>query len=450
MTQFAARLHRPALLLFLGLVLIYNANGREIGTYDSQPTKFTIRELAVAHTLTLDRVVANQPLYAERAGFAVDRRGHYRSAYSMVPVLVAAGPAWLLHASGVIDFDAPLAPNLAAAVTASVMTAGAVALVFLSLARLTTTRIALMVAIGLALGTNYWALVSQTLWQHESVAFGLAVALWAWLRPAAALTGSRLLAGAVGLAMAGAARPQVAPLIALMMCWLIARIGWRRVTVPAAVLAIIGVIAIAVNLAWFGHPLGALPRLQEGHPTVHLMPGSFSSTPWVGALGLLFSPSRGLLIFSPIVCVSVAGMLMPRAGDRGYALGWLAAAAAVQFVAYSLFSVWWAGHTYGPRYLLDLLVPLTPFAAVGLARARAWWKAVLVLMLAWSIAVAAAGAFVYPHEGWNSDPTEIDHDHARLWDVRDSQIHRAFTSAPSPQNFQLWSREAIRKRAGQP
>ena len=165
----------------------------------------------------------------------------------MVPVLVAAGPALLLQATGVIDFDAPLAPNLAAAVTASVMTAGAVALVFLSLARLATTRIALLVAIGLGLGTNYWALVSQTLWQHDSVAFGLALALWAWLRPAAALTGSRLLAGASGLAMAGAARPQVAPLIALMLCWLIARIGWRRAIVPATVLAIIGVIAIAVN-----------------------------------------------------------------------------------------------------------------------------------------------------------------------------------------------------------
>ena len=29
-----------AALLFLGLVAIYNSNGREIGSYDSQPAKF--------------------------------------------------------------------------------------------------------------------------------------------------------------------------------------------------------------------------------------------------------------------------------------------------------------------------------------------------------------------------------------------------------------------------
>jgi MFS family permease len=365
----------------------------------------------------------------------------------MVPVLIAAGPALLLQATGAIDFDAPLAPNLAAAITASVLTAGAVTLVFFSLTRFVSPLIALFTATGLGLGTNYWAQMSQTLWQHESVAFGIAVAMWAWLRPASMLTGSRLLIGALGLGLAGAARPQVTPLIGLMLCWLVARTGWRRALSPAAVLAGVGGLAIAVNLYWFGHVLGALPRLQEAHPEIHLMPGSFSSTPWIGAAGLLFSPSRGLLVFSPVVCVAVAGMLLKRVDRSGYALGWLAAAAAAQFIAYSLFSVWWAGHTYGPRYLLDLLVPLTPFAAIGVERAaRAGWsKALLAVLLAWSIAVAGAGAFVYPHEGWNSDPTEIDQDHARLWDVRDSQILRAFTSAASPQNYQLFTVAAIRK-----
>ena len=206
--------------------------------------------------------------------------------------------------------------------------------------------------------------------------------------------------------------------------------------------------AIATNVYWFGHPLGALPRLQEGHPTVHLMPGSLSATPWVSAAGLLFSPSRGLLVFSPVAAVALAGWHTLWRDRLGYGIGWLAAAAAVQFVAYSMFSVWWAGHTYGPRYVLDLLVPLTPVAALGLERlmrAR-WWRVVLALLLAWSIVVAAAGAFVYPHEQWNSDPTEIDQDHARLWDFEDSQILRAMTTGPSPQNYQLLTFAAIRKR----
>jgi hypothetical protein len=90
---------------------------------------------------------------------------------------------------------------------------------------------------------------------------------------------------------------------------------------------------------------------------------------------------------------------------------------------------------------------LTPLAALGVERLAhaAWSKALMAILLAWSIAVAGAGAFVYPHEAWNSDSTEIDRDHARLWDVADSQIVRTFASAPSPQNYQLFTRSAIRK-----
>ncbi len=35
------RTARAAWIVFVGLVLVYNANGREIPTYDSQPTKIT-------------------------------------------------------------------------------------------------------------------------------------------------------------------------------------------------------------------------------------------------------------------------------------------------------------------------------------------------------------------------------------------------------------------------
>jgi hypothetical protein len=196
-------------------------------------------------------------MFAERAGFAVDRGGHFRSAYSMVPVLVAAIPAIVLQRTGLVDFDAPLAPNLIAALTASGLTAGAVTLVYLALLRLVTPAIALWTAIGLGLGTNYWTLVSQTLWQHESVAFGLALALWAWLRVAPLSIGTGLLmTGAVGLGMAGAARPMVAPLVACLLVWLIGRIGVRRALVP------IGVVAVIAAIATIGQNTSK-PRLGE-------------------------------------------------------------------------------------------------------------------------------------------------------------------------------------------
>src|SRR5262249_42704511 len=56
-----------AWLLFFGLALVYNSNGREMPTYDSQPTKFAARELALYGRLTLDRIIAREPAYRERS-----------------------------------------------------------------------------------------------------------------------------------------------------------------------------------------------------------------------------------------------------------------------------------------------------------------------------------------------------------------------------------------------
>jgi hypothetical protein len=86
---------------------------------------------------------------------------------------------------------------------------------------------------------------------------------------------------------------------------------------------------------------------------------------------------------------------------------------------------------FGPRYLTDLL----PFLALWLAltpiptRWRPAWSALFVVLLGWSLFVQLLGVSRYPC-GWNREPTSIDHDHARLWDWRDSQIQRCLEAPP--------------------
>ena len=70
-----------AWLVFAVAFLVYNSNGREIQSYDSQPTKYAARELALHGRLTLDDVVASAPALAERHSFQRDLTGHFRSAY---------------------------------------------------------------------------------------------------------------------------------------------------------------------------------------------------------------------------------------------------------------------------------------------------------------------------------------------------------------------------------
>lgn len=440
------RVGRYAWLLFVAAFLVYNSNGREIQSYDSQPTKFAARELALHGRLTLDAVVAAAPALGERSSFQLDRAGRYRSAYSVVPSIEAAGVGWLLNATGLVDLNAPLSPSLIAALTASLLTAAAVALVFAALARRAGGRIAALVALGLGLGTNLWPLASRSLWQLETVSFGLALALHAWLRRPQEMESRHVWIGGAGLALAGCARLEAAPAIAVLLAGLVARLGIRRALPALVLVATAGGALMAAQWAWFGSVLGAKMLLQSGGLEAHAVTGTLSAEPWWGAIGLLVSPSRGLIIFSPIALIPI--LAMPRVWRQRSDTGarWWTAAALLQYACYSCYSMWWGGHTYGPRYLVDALVPLTPAAAAGMAWVvqRPWRQAVAAAALSWSIVVAATGAFCYPNDRWNTDPVDVDRNHERLWDWREPQIVRAWKRGPSPQNFSLFDRFAVR------
>ena len=113
-------------------MLAYNANGREIGSYDSQPTKFAARELLRRGTLSLNHVVGAVPAYGERAAFVRTADGRYRSAYSPVPAVLAAAIAYPFTRSGVIDLASATAPATIAVIAASLLTSLAVVLLFLA------------------------------------------------------------------------------------------------------------------------------------------------------------------------------------------------------------------------------------------------------------------------------------------------------------------------------
>jgi len=437
---------RVAWCLFVGMVLVYNSNGRETPTYDSQPTKFAARELALYGRLTLDKVVARAPDYGRRAAFQRDRHGRYRSAYSVVPSLEAAALGAVLHATRLVDLRAPLAPGLIAKLTASLLTAASVALVFAALARPFGIQAALLVALGLGLGTNLWPLASGTLWQLETVCVGLALALFAWLRPSDTLRTRWVIAGAIGVALAAAARPQTAPMAAVLLTGLVARIGLRRASSAVAVVAAAAAVLMAFQWWWFGDVLGATSALQAQNLEAHAVTGTLNPRPWIGAAGLLVSPNRGLVVFSPVVLVAIVGIGRMWRVPADHGERWWTAAALVEFAAYACYSMWWGGHTYGPRYMVDALIPLTPAAALGVkwVKVRQWRRIAASILLALSVVVAATGAFCYPHDQWNADP-DVDVHHERLWDCRDLQIVRCWRKGPSPQNFNLFDRAAIRQ-----
>jgi len=447
----ATRTTLTAVLLGVAVFAIYNANGREIDIGDSAPSRLAAREVVLRGTFALDQCIKERPDYADWPSIVVGRDGHYRSAYSFAPVVEAAAVGTVLHRTGAIDMAAPLSASLVAKLTASLITTLACVLAFLTARRRTTDLQAFLIAIGLGLGTGLWPTVSQTLWQHETAIFGLMAAVYLLERHPEKPPPLWLLGLALGVA--GMARAQVTPAIAVLAIAAIWRARTWRAAVGLWTLAACAGVTAAVGLYWFGNVLGPRMAMLAAMPATHLVSGPLSSEPWIGALGLLVSPNRGILVFSPIVVVALAGLSGARSGGRGSrALRWYGAAALAQFLTYSAFSVWWAGYTYGPRYVLDILPLLVPFAAVGLARlaARRVVRGLLVLLLVWSIAVSALGAFCYAAGTWNSgieDPDDVDLKHERLWDVHDLQIATCLRAGWREDNFQLFKLAALRRPA---
>jgi hypothetical protein len=106
----------------------------------------------------------------------------------------------------------------------------------------------------------------------------------------------------------------------------------------------------------------------------------------------------------------------------------------------ALFSVWWGGHSFGPRLLADVL----PALVLGLVPVwRTVWRPgprrwLAGAAFAASVLVEAVGAFHYPsprHVEWNWTPKDVDWAHERLWDWRDPQLLRLLRNGPATPGF---------------
>jgi hypothetical protein len=446
MTPSTPRPGRAALARFAGLILIYHANGRELQPVDSQPTRLAARALARDGVLTLDRDIAEKPGLAQRLAFQKDLQGHTRSAYSVVPSIIAAIPAWILSRTAIRISCAAGAESHRVPDGVAAHGSGGHSRVPDALA---------------------WCRFAPPLHghrprrRHELLALVQPHVVAA--RDSCVRLGPRALGVAPPDAVAdrrafrfrrhrlGACRdvpPAGPPLAAILLLWMCVRAGLSRTLLAAGIVFAATLVLFVAQYRWFGHVLGGFAAMQlvALSPNAHGVTTSLSHEPWIGMVGLLVSPSRGILIFSPVVLLALVGFRRSLKALHDLRPGWLIAASAALFVVYGSYSVWWGGFTYGPRYMLDLLVPLTPAAAFGVeaALSRPWSRWLSTSLLAWSVLVAATGAFMYPNDAWNTSPESVDTHHERLWDWRDPQILRAWKRGLSPQNFALFDRASIR------
>lgn len=420
------RTRNTAVLLLLFLLVMYNLNFRAIASGDTYPTRLLPFSLLLRGHLYLDEYMALKQLeWVHRGAGVIPSRGHWVSRYPIaLPLLITpvyAVPAYLLRAS---HLDTPDILDTVSRYlekgSASLIAAASAALLYLLLTQLCSAGSAVWLTLLYGLATNTWAISSQALWQHGLTELTLVIVLLALFKGRAS-SGWLWVAGiSLGVAVANRPTNLSFAIVSVAYMWRYHRPHVWRAVGPVIILA--GLV-ITYNVHHFGTALGG----YTGEP-LHRPSGE-------ALAGLLISPSRGLLIYTPFVLFSGWGSFRGWS-QRDPLLNYFAFGA-LGLVGFYTMATWWGGYSFGPRLLTDLsplwvllLVPLLP-----ILRERRLLGMVFLLCSLLAGGVQVTGAFFYPSGGWDSAPVSVDLDPQRLWDWRDPALLRDLQAGPAPSEW---------------
>ena len=427
----------------MGLLFAYHINLRQVSSHDTYASRFVPISVLRDGDLILDEFVP-QDIKQQAGGhffsnyFFYANRHFYDSHPPIGPLMalpVYALPVWIG-----IPRNPELVANLFSKVAASIMAALSALAVFCASRRFlretqdgVETRGALLAALAYGIGTSIWSTAGLAIWTHTPAVLGYAAAIWALL------AGAPVVAGA-GAAAAVIARPATAPAAALLAAYVVHHAlrrpdRWNAVFRFAVAAGGTGVAGALYNYWLFGNLVGGAPFRTEYWTEELGSAGMFSGSLWVGMAGLTVSPSRGILIFSPVVLVAIAGAVKSwrtrPVSDALLLARYSSLAALAVFLTYSKFIVWWGGHGYGPRYLTDAM----PFLGLPLAAGFLWLDrrrsriaySAAIALLVYSVAVQAIGAFCWPSPWTLNDNPPYRY---RLWDWQESDIELCIRAGP--------------------
>jgi hypothetical protein len=423
-----------------------------VTNYDSFATLPTAVSIVNRHTLSLD---AYQHVKVVATSYTVAHaKGHLLTSYPWAVGLFAIPAVVLIDlvhvvggpsADSIVVHQSPLV-SLVELWSASIVTGLAcAALTLLAYRRLrgpakTRRRWAMLCGFAFAFATSAWSTASRALWEHGPSILFLAVALLALDQlfprntedhpPQTNLIWPPLVAG-LALAAAVTMRPTNAVALGLGTILVLWKTSARSRTAYVA-----GVLAVFVP--WTLITLHSYGTLLQPYPLANKL--GLSPTFFESMAAQLISPSRGLFVFSPIVLVAIPGAVIVWKRQSTPLLEALSAVAILCYViAIALFPVWWAGTSFGPRFMTETLPFIFVLSIPFVDWIIAWRKekpekrpmmyrigvVVAVVLLACSVLVNAQGGMLRSSLCWNlkaSNVESVDQNPSRVWSWNDPQV----------------------------
>lgn len=430
----------PPIALAVACAIAFLASPRrEAG--DGNYALLTSESLARGASFDLDRVVPPTQLEGPSPGRV------------MGPLHLVDGHVRLAAAPGTALFSIPFVPLIERAPPgpplmreawaghlAASLLMGALAGVLFLLARLFVgPGASALIACAAGFGTPIWSVASRGLWSHTWTVLLLGIALCLVARSETAGARPRPVAVAALLFAAYLTRPDAVGAMLPLAVHVAREPRQRKWFLAGAAFSIMAIAGVAwlqagALLVWPGLGVGVAPDRVPAN-----------------LLAQLVSPSRGFLWFVPTSAFVAYLLIRYRTGHASLVrLGLVTIAVHTLLQAWN--HQWYGGFSYGPRLLVELVPFLALLAALGLAARRdarvrggasarrthqgeALWGALLLVM---ALGIHARGAWSRRVWQWNSSPTLVDADPARVWDWREPQMLAGLVASLRPVLFPVW------------
>ncbi len=404
----------PVILIFLLTLFVFNIKFRYIGSGDTVPSELLPISIIKERDLDLNEFLAYKWLVGEGdklPHWIKNVNGRMVSSVPIIPGLLNLPVYLLAHIFGV---DLLAKRFFLSMITASIISALSVVFIYLILLNCCAKQsTAIFFTLIYAFATSVFSTACRGLWQHGPSLLFINISIFLLLNK------NRSLVPYSGLFLGLAVFNRPTNIIIAIPLTIYLFFNQRDIFLKYILLAALpGFLLCLYSYIYWGN-IFALGRA----PGFGLFGGKFFPI----LAGLLFSPARGLFIFSPIFIFSfVYSLYLLFLKRTAPLLKYLSITVIASLLLYSRWSMWWGGHSFGYRLLIELIPMLCIFLALFWERTivKIWYlKLVFYLFLAISIYFHFLGAYYYP-SGFNTSPNDIDYNTERLWTIRDTELIR--------------------------